>query len=74
MARFFRFFLSIMLLVLPAITHAQNPPVEMADSLRRDGKIYIVVIVIFTIFIGLVWFLFSLERRIKKIENQHKNK
>ncbi|HEY0896857.1 MAG TPA: CcmD family protein [Sphingobacteriaceae bacterium] len=42
--------------------------VEMADTLRSSGKIYVVVAVIALIFLGMVLFLFSLDRRIKKIE------
>lgn len=50
---------------------AQSTPVEMADSLRASGKIYVVVAVIAIIFLGLIIYLFSLDRRIKKIENQN---
>jgi hypothetical protein len=42
--------------------------VEMADTLRSSGMIYVVVAVIVLIFLGIVLFLFSLDRRIKKIE------
>lgn len=45
---------------------AQN--VEMADVLRSSGKIYVVITVIGIIFIGLAIFLFSIDRRLKKIE------
>lgn len=73
MLRVFKVLLSFLLMALPMIAIAQNQQPEMADALRRDGKIYIVVIVIFTIFIGLVIFLFTLDRRIRKIENQNQN-
>lgn len=43
--------------------------VEMATSLRSSGKIYVVVIVLSVIFLGLVVYLFSIDRRLKKIEN-----
>lgn len=57
--------LSLFLLVTSA--HAQES-VEMADTLRSSGKIYVVVAVIALIFLGMLLFLFSLDRRIKKIE------
>jgi hypothetical protein len=57
--------LCLFLLVTGA--HAQES-VEMADTLRSSGKIYVVVAVIALIFLGMVLFLFSLDRRIKKIE------
>lgn len=43
--------------------------VEMATVLRSSGKIYVVVIVLSVIFLGLVVYLFSIDRRLKKIEN-----
>lgn len=62
---------SLMLLVLvtlPFLSKAQA--VEMADTLRGSGKIYIVVGVIAIIFIGIVVYLFTLDRRISKIEGK----
>jgi len=49
---------------------AQQVPVEMADSLRSDGKIYVVVICIVIILAGLLFYLFSLDKRLKKIEKK----
>lgn len=50
---------------------AQNSNgVEMADSLRSSGKIYVVVLVISVVFIGLAIYLFSIDSRLKKIEKQ----
>jgi len=43
--------------------------VEMATGLRSSGKIYVVVIVVSVIFLGLVAYLFSIDRRLKKLEN-----
>ena len=42
--------------------------VEMAETLRSSGKIYVVVGVVTVIFLGLIIYLFLLDRRIKKIE------
>lgn len=38
------------------------------DYLQNIGKIYVVVTVIVTLFVGVVIFLISLDRRLKKIE------
>jgi uncharacterized transporter YbjL len=49
---------------------------QMADSLREDGKIYVVISVIALIFIALVLFIVFVERKIKKLEqrlNKQKN-
>ena len=49
----------------------QNQPVEMADTFRSSGKIYVVIAVICIIFIGLAIYLFSIDRRLKKIEKEN---
>ena len=61
--------LLILALVLTYITgFAQGNHVEMADKLRSDGKIYVVIGTIVIIFVGLAIYLFSMDRRLKKIE------
>ena len=42
--------------------------VEMADLMRSNGKIYVVVAVIAIIFIGLMAYLYSIDQRVKKLE------
>lgn len=61
---------SVLLLLLLGYTtvFAQGP--EMDDVLRSSGKIYVVVVVIAVIFIGLAIYLFSIDRRLKKIEKE----
>lgn len=44
--------------------------VEMAEAMRSNGKIYVVVAVIAIIFIGLVIFLITIDRKVKKLEKQ----
>ena len=43
---------------------------ENPDFLRSIGKIYVVVLVIAVVFLGLVFFLLYLDRRLTKLENQ----
>lgn len=43
--------------------------VEMADTLRSNGRIYVVVATIAIVFIGLAIYLFTIDRRLKKLEN-----
>ena len=38
--------------------------------MRSIGKMYVVVAVIVAIFIGIVIYLFALDRKITKLENQ----
>lgn len=51
-----------------AICFAQNAQPQMADALRKDGKIYVVVLVLATIFAGIIAFLVRLDRKISKLE------
>jgi hypothetical protein len=55
--------------LLPFAAAAQKEP-EMAEQLRSDGKIYVVIAVIALIFISLGAFLVYLERRVSKLEKE----
>ena len=48
----------------------ENAAVDMAFDLRKDGKIYVVIVTIVIIFAGLSVYLFSIDRRLKKIEKE----
>jgi len=64
---------SILLIsLLPALLFAQVAPVEMADSFRADGKIYVVVAVVGVILLGIFFYLFRTEQLLKKIEKNIK--
>ncbi|WP_297338055.1 CcmD family protein [Algoriphagus sp.] len=45
-----------------------NNQIEMADKMREDGKIYVLVGIIGIIFIGITGYLVYTERKISKIE------
>ncbi|MHB1177517.1 MAG: CcmD family protein [Daejeonella sp.] len=61
------------LLLASSLSFAQNTDgVEMATALRSSGKIYVVVAVLATVFIGLAFYLFSIDNRLKKIEKQQR--
>ena len=42
--------------------------VQMADQMRADGKIWVVVAVIAIVFVGIIAYLVLLDRKIRKIE------
>jgi cytochrome c biogenesis protein CcdA len=48
--------------------------VEMADSFRADGKIYVVVAIILIILLGVFVYLFLLDKKIRKLEDQFNEK
>lgn len=45
-----------------------NNSVEMADQMRADGKIYVLVGVILIIFAGITVYVVNTDRKISKIE------
>lgn len=44
--------------------------VEMADTLRSEGKIYVVVTIMLVIFLGLIGYLFLMDRKISRLERK----
>ncbi|XZF16598.1 CcmD family protein [Chitinophagaceae bacterium MMS25-I14] len=62
---------TLILLLTTLVTNAQDAQPEMADTMRSNGKIYVVVLVLATIFAGIIAFLVSLERKIKKLEKNN---
>jgi CcmD family protein len=66
-----KIFVSALLLLSFTVLFAQqNQPVEMADTMRSSGRIYVVIATIAIIFVGLAIYLFSIDRRLKKIEKE----
>ena len=54
-------------LLLSCASFAQDK-VEMADAMRSNGKIYVVVAVCLTILIGLFIYVFMVDRKISRFE------
>ena len=51
---------------------AGGKPVEMADRLRADGKIYVPIAVLVTILLGLIAYVMRLDRKISRFEKSSK--
>lgn len=64
-----KIFLLLMLMGSNTLLWAQEK-VEMADTMRSNGKIYIVVAICLTILIGLFLYVWSVDRKISKIEKE----
>jgi hypothetical protein len=60
------FFAIAVLSLLPLSGQAQQP--EMADALRADGKIYVLVAIILIILAGFITYLLLIDKKIKKLE------
>lgn len=54
--------------MLPALALAQE--VEMADTMRSNGKIYVVVAIVLVIFLGLIGYLVLTDRKISRVEKK----
>lgn len=67
----FLFFLTLFIGVLNvenACAQASDTAFEMADVLHQNGKIYLVVLVLLTIFAGVLTMLIRLERKLSRWE------
>lgn len=66
----------LLLLLTCLFTHllvmAQDASVDMADTMRKEGKIYVVVAVILTIFAGIILYLVRLDRKISRLEKEER--
>lgn len=51
-------------------TSAVGQTIEMADTMRSEGKIYVVVTILVIIFAGLIAYLVLLDRKVTQIEKK----
>jgi len=56
-----------LIIITTAICSAQT---EMADGMRANGKIYVVVLVLATIFAGIFAYLIYMDRKISRLEKE----
>ena len=70
MKRLAYFLLTLVILSVSfATSFASDGEPEMADVMRSNGKIYIVVAMVLIVLAGLITYLFLLDRKVKKLEN-----
>lgn len=55
-------------LLLSLLSLAQDKPVQMADTMRSNGRIYVVVAVVLTILTGLILYVARLDKKISRLE------
>jgi hypothetical protein len=66
MRNFIKYTITLVLLLISRLAGAQE--VEMADGLRSEGKIYVVVLIIFIVLAGLIVYLFLMDRKLNRLE------
>ncbi|MDZ7933657.1 MAG: CcmD family protein [Emticicia sp.] len=60
--------ISLLVVLLTSFNLFAQEEVQMADQIRADGKIWVVVGVIAIVFVGIIAYLILLDRKISKIE------
>jgi hypothetical protein len=60
------------LFLLPFLTSAQSSGPEMADDMRSNGKIYIVLACVLLVLSGMIAFLLMMENRLSRLEKENK--
>ncbi len=66
-----QFCFTIITVILSALSaFAQASDVAMADQMRSDGKIYVVVAVMGILFLGMLIYLLVLDKKISKVEKK----
>jgi len=66
-----RLVMLVLFIATNCMLFAQDKPVEMADVMRSNGKIYIVVAICLLILIGLFIYVWNVDRKISRLENNN---
>jgi uncharacterized membrane protein len=63
---------SLLLLLLSSIMlYAQDGKTGIGNTMRSNGRIYVVIVVILVILAGLILYLVRLDRKIRKFEKEN---
>lgn len=65
-----KFTVTFLMFLLTLQLFAQGSASSISDSLYASDKIYVVVACVLVILLGLLFFLFTIEKRIKKLEKK----
>ncbi len=66
--------LTLLMLLSAFNLFAQNNETEMATLMRSNGKIYVVVVCVAIILVGLLAYLFTIDKRLKMLEKKSSDK
>ena len=65
---------TLLAIVSPVIGFPQNSDIEMADTMRSNGKIFVVIGVIGIILVGILIFLLLIDKKVRILEKNSKIK
>ena len=78
MMKFKRVQLTITAFLLLLLSNAQpatnDATVEMADTFYTEGKVFVVVVVVSVLVLGILFYLFLLDKKIKRLEKNLNNR
>jgi uncharacterized membrane protein (DUF485 family) len=57
-------------LIVLAAYNTQAQDAEMADTMRSEGKIYVVVAIVMVILLSLIAYVISLDRKVSGLEKR----
>lgn len=66
--------LANLLLQISVFVHSTLLQIPMADTFRSEGKIYVVLAVVLILLIGFFIYLWRVDKKIDKLEDELKNK
>ena len=61
---------NFLLIALHLLQASAKPTVTMAEQMRSDGRIYVVIAVMLTILIGIALYLFRIDQKISQLEKK----
>ncbi|MBK6641461.1 MAG: CcmD family protein [Bacteroidia bacterium] len=67
-----KLFSLLLVMILSTLPGFAQDQIEMADLMRSNGKIYVVVAVAATVMTGLIIYLISIDRKVSSIEKKLK--
>lgn len=57
-------------LILFLCSFSASAATTMAEQMRSDGRIYVVIAVMLTILLGIVVYLYRMDRKLSQLEKQ----
>ena len=69
-----KFLAAVLLLLLNSVTTMAATQPAMADQMRAEGKIYVVVAIILIVLAGLFTYLFILDKKVNRLESMLREK
>ena len=58
------------MLIISLLMNAQEEKTGMADQMRSNGRIYVVVAVVVLILLGLILYLARIDRKVSRLEKE----